>query len=402
MSERRPVVSFVCDDPEVERLLARLEQQVLEHGGRIHHDVRVHCEAGELSVQTASAAEPDKVLISLPERALLPTDGLALHLAGDRLELPSSAGMDAGRRAMFETMLALYNATGKMTLHRRFSPWLALASEKGTLHRIIAGRNTAPAVRKMAALFDAGKFNELATDSFLKTRVLGFRSGQGSTMEVVMPFIDFMNHHPAAGGFRTGANAVGTRMLAVTLDRPVEDSDECFVRYGFYDAYDIFLSYGYVEAGAPFVRSIPMTLELDGIGSIEVGSRIGVKFPQGKLPQYLAPIRRFMPMIARRGPNALEISHLLIPAGEPAFALRRALGTLVGGLRPNLDPIALNHQVALAEKTVLLRNIEFYETLLRNLADSSVRGSAAEAVAMARRMAEIQLEKLRGYRIGGA
>jgi len=40
-----------------------------------------------------------------------------------------------------------------------------------------------------------------------------------------------------------------------------EKRDECFASYGFHDAYDTWISYGFVDADVPFVQSLPITLD---------------------------------------------------------------------------------------------------------------------------------------------
>ena len=48
-----------------------------------------------------------------------------------------------------------------------------------------------------------------------------------------------------------------------------------------------------------------------------------------------------MPAVQPISETHLILSHLLIPAGPPVFALRRILHELLVGMRPNLDQAAL-------------------------------------------------------------
>jgi hypothetical protein len=394
------VARFTCDDHGIEKLLVRLARDVSALGGGIHPEVQISCEDGDLSIRADGALALKTPLISVPEPALLPVDEIGFVVRDDELGLASpQTHLSPARRRLLDTMLEIYRRTGKIGSHRATSPWLALAHEPTILERLVQGRATAPAIRNFHRDFLEGRYDELTTKSFIKTRTLGFRLGAQRPTPVLMPIIDFVNHHPGAPGFRTGTDSTGIRRVAIQQANPIAASAECYVRYGNYDALDTYLVYGFVEQSAPFVRSVPLNFQLDGIGTIEVHSAIGSNKAagSGKLPPHLQAVRQFMPAVQPVSETHLILSHLMIPAGPPEFALRRILQELLVGMRPNLDQVGLQNYVAKAESEIISRNIAFYEQLIRLDEPKSDTSTDRSAVSTVRQMAEIQLAKLQEY-----
>jgi hypothetical protein len=186
------------------------------------------------------------------------------------------------------------------------------------------------------------------------------------------------------------------RQIAVLKSTPVDGSRECFVSYGLYDAYDTYLIYSYVNEIAPFVRSVPLTIDLQGLGTITVLSIIGVT-ENGNVPVHLADLRRLMPVVRKLADRRLSVSHLIIPSSVMKLALRRILAELIRSLGPGLGNEAIRQHLATAEIAVLSANIEFYENLIRSLDGDGHAPSTAPTTAVVRRLAKLQMSKIHAY-----
>src|SRR5437773_2231854 len=74
---------------------------------------------------------------------------------------------------------------------------------------------------------------------------------------VLVPVTDFLNHH------WTGAPYSYDRYRAVVMRRSAPlpgKGDECFASYGLHDAYDTWISYGFVDEDVPFAQSLSTTV----------------------------------------------------------------------------------------------------------------------------------------------
>ncbi len=116
---------YSSDNKDILRCLQKLEEQVVSSGGWLHEKLEIKEEGGELSVLSPLEPEDRKsVLIDLPEQALIPYEAAWVGIRNDEFYLKEnidSALLTPPRRALFETMLELYNLTGKFEAHRKRS-----------------------------------------------------------------------------------------------------------------------------------------------------------------------------------------------------------------------------------------------------------------------------------------
>ena len=284
----------------------------------------------------------------------------------------------------------------------------------------------------MSFLEDAGKLadNKYIIDSFFKTRVLGFtdkaaaakkKGGkkQGAneadslTIErvpVLMPVIDFLNHHSAAPGYMTpGGNSDGKdnevrKSLTADLDGvmtvkscPVPGSDETYVCYGPYEALDTLFNYNFVETYAEFVRSVPLSVKMPGLGVLDVRSATGK--PQHKdLPEAIRDLQFYLPGIAAdHEKKTVTMGFAYIPQEQAPRSLRRVLGVALRQLDPDLQQEELMGYIQLAEKRIVDENLKYFSELQDYLARYKEKPAEKTVVANARMMAKTQVAKIRNY-----
>lgn len=375
----REMARYDCENSEVERSLRRLEKLVSEGGGWIHGDLTVQERKGELSIFSPPGAADRECLIALPEACLIPYGDELVEIrdGGFAVVEPVAQKLESLPRALFETMLELYNHAGKAQSHRVGSIWM-LEGDEGTalLDRLVAARLDAPGVADTRKFRDTASPDALCVRTFFKARTLLFKSKKkNGNFRVVMPLVDFVNHHPQGGSFQNSSARHEGQGIAVINVRPVPESPECFVCYGMFDAHDTLINYGYPECRAAFARSIPLKIDF-GAGVVEAGARMGA-LQKGKLPAAVGDLRFYMPLFLDKKPGRLHISHLLIPSGNAPRSLRRVLSFLVKTLDGGIDEKTVQAMAAEAEAYVVAENMKFYNSLREFVGD---RHPAAQAM----------------------
>ncbi len=387
------MANFLCENTEVEKCLKKLEAQVNAAGGWLHEQLVIREYAGELSLECALIADNQDRLIFIPEKILLPLSQVEIVLSGDELSIKKAAReLPPARREVFEIMLELLNLTGKIKSHKKFYPWVALANDPGTLSRLIAGRPDLKFISGFLADIKSGNLDALIMNSFFKTRYLRLADGA----KMLMPFIDCANHHMNAAGYQFAAKGPDGPNLSFNNSRSVAEAVESYVRYGIYDAYDLFINYGFAEASSSFVRSVPMTIRLGRHGEISTRALLGVEITRD-LPETLADLRFYLPEVISSNKNALALTHLMIPGPTARHALRRVMALFIKTLSPEIGDDERLELVKQAETQVLAENIKFYKDLRAYLKKRLAASDAKPALKAAIAMTDIQLAKLGEY-----
>lgn len=384
-------INIESDDAEIERLLRDLAQQVLDSGGFLHPELKIRTRQGEIMVES-NASRPGP-LVRLPGSCLLPIDEVKFDLDGDDIVVSSHAsGYGRDKRAMLDTLIAIYNYGKKIHHHRGEMPWLAFAETPELLDTLYQARADGPRPNKFYKLAKEGNLEQLALESFIDSRTLHYLFSNQPPQSVLMPFIDFFNHHVASPSFGSDGDA-----LLVNLSRPVTGSSECFVRYNMLDAMDTYLNYGFVDASAPFLRSVPVHIDLSDIGTIHILGRASQPGKQPP-PPALKDLRALLPSFAQHSDNELTASHLFIPGPNAPKSMHRILGTAIQRLTPRIVPEDLRANVDLAVQQVLSCNEDYYIKLSGQLASLGNKPVPAPALSQLKRLIKLQQQRLTAYR----
>src|SRR5262249_6924427 len=135
-------------------------------------------------------------LMKLPENTLVPVGSFDLALEGDDIAIRGAEpGVTAERRALLESMVELYNLTGKIAWYRRTSPVLFLGSQPD-LARLIARGRDEPMQRALERVMTGANTDSIVLRRFITTRWFRFqRDSDENSERVLMPILDLMNHH---------------------------------------------------------------------------------------------------------------------------------------------------------------------------------------------------------------
>jgi len=407
-------MKILSDNAAIEKNLHVLKNTILEYGGALDPDLVIRCEGSNLSVEKYGFANPDKPLIALPGELLLPTEKMGLSVKNDEIHIdPPAGGLTDVQRKMADTMIELYNLTGKVPAHKESCCWFLFKDAPDLLERLMTARTLNPMQKKMMAFCKSNATQEetdqLLCETYIKMRTIGHRQASGDQMVVspdIMPVVDFINHHGSGAffGFRNGFDAKepNREFLLINDNRPLAFSNECFAFYNQMDALDSFAMYGFADAYSPYVRSIPIELEIPRTGKIVVNAALSAMH-KGVLPKNAAGLRPYIPATLRNEGDTLEITNLLIPTNTMApHALRRVLRLLMTNrvaLKRTLSTNEIWQAVLAAEEKIINENIAFYQDLL-TLLDKEIKSAdthRASLVRAVRGVANLQLAKLYKY-----
>lgn len=401
-----------ADNREIEKALIGLDKAINENGGWLHPDLVMKChDDGNLSIEI-EGVKPGEKIIKLPADLLLPVKKLEITLKDGAFDftVPNKNALIPVQHELAELKFNLYNLTHKAKYHEETNFWLSIGVQPDILDYIVSARTLGDNYTKLRDSahkgFEGMDIEEYVCSDFIKSRVLGFKnktaSGEGKKSvgkgpHVIMPVIDFLNHHWRGSQFQNDqkSSQVG---LAISCRQPIEGSNECYASYRPMDALDSFINYGFMDEYAPFVRSVPMEIQVPDLGRIVIKSRINL-FNSKKLVKQAQDLRMFLP-IMQKSYDIITASHLLIPTEGSPMALRRVLGILIARLvGEDLDRKRAMEFIRNAERTIIEQNIEFYDGLLKKVQESREEGDDQAALDVAENLAALQKRKIEGYQL---
>lgn len=387
------------EGPVADRLSALAD--ILDgQGAWTHPALVIRCDGSELSLVSDTAFTDRRSLLRVPLSLMPVIDDFSWSVrteGGDVLlqAAPQEAVSDS-HRAVMSAMVDIYNATDKLSHWRDMSPWSALRAHPEILRQLYRGRAHTPKAQAYHRLVQDGAVDDLLVESFLGSR--GFNlsadhrglAGHGDVdtgATVLMPLIDYFNHRFAAEGFSVHATPSPASMRVFGVPDP--ESGEFFVRYNAYDPLDTYLFYGFVDTGAPWLSSIPLSLTV-GDRILAVEARGGTL--KGALPPALRDLRLFMPQVVRQDDLGITLTKLLIPGAGAPRALQRVLASFASAL--SVPQAQLQSEVARLEEAVLAQNDAYWA----DLAESARALDAAHPVHVLCRHARAHLDAYRQFR----
>jgi len=389
------MVTIDSDSIAVEKAITRLLASLAKYGARFNHRLAIICRDGELSIRTTDAIPPQQVLIGLPAECLLPVEDFRLSLSGNAIRISDhNPAVSPARCEIMERVIDLFNLTDKVSRHR-FSTLSSLRRIRPDVYGLLcSGRITVdeqPPVRPSQ--------NDPAIDDLLDTRTLVYRLDPESSRHtlVMMPVIDFCNHHPFAHPYSPAVDPAGRRMLTVRAFCPDPITRECFARYGIYDSYDCFLHYGFADQQTPFVISIPLEIAMPSLGTLTIHAR-PMHSSRTQLPGEIADLWFYFPAYEiDKASKSATVSHLMIPRENAPYALRRILGVILRQIEPALTEGPVAAIIESIEQQILSANADFYRNLESYLQDTPFPEHFGVLRRTTEAVVKLQLEKLSRY-----
>ncbi len=281
----------------VRAAIGRIVDLLVDNGGTLHPALVIVERAGAISIH--ADVDDGALLAEVPEELLVPVGDCRIEAVGDLLKVVDrGTSLSEVQSEMLEAHLDVYNLTSKTVWARTMLAPFALADHPSDI----------AVIRRLRPSFAAETVS--LADAFIRTRVLrAMRTPSDETDTskgaVLMPVIDFFNHHHRGMGFvrRDG-------LLSMRAARP-SGGTECFARYSRVDALGQVLHYGFVLDETRLASSAPLQVSVDGL-NVSVLSR-----------QVVAQSVLDPPAVQFDG-STLTLSHLTFDLEHP----RRLVGAL--------------------------------------------------------------------------
>ena len=243
------MVTVIADNPAVESCINEILALTREAGAEFAAGLVLRAEKGNMRAEAAAA--DGKLLVRMPESCLIPPADFLFGLDdGDNLLAEPEGGVTRLRARLMQLMLELFNLTGKIARHRHSLPWW-LAAEHPEILPLILNLRDNEVVRAYADAARAGPDNTFTIETFFLSRTLVLKKDDKTPpIRVLMPVVDFMNHHHKGSPYSTISDAKGFG-LAMLNRQPVAGSAECFARYGDHDTLTSWQHFGFVSEYAP-------------------------------------------------------------------------------------------------------------------------------------------------------
>lgn len=232
----------------LDSILTDIAELVTREGAWIDaHLITMECD-GHLEL-ASNAGQQGQPFIDLPTQVLVPIDALTWDEESVEVRLSEGAEtMTSVQHDLLVLHIALWNATSKLSTFRATHP-RAAALQNSDLHN---------AITRIRPSFTPGD----ATEDMLRTRTFSLRAGE-STSSVVMPILELANHHPWGAPYRVNDARLSANYCAI------DNSGLTYVHYGPHrDAIDLACLYGYATDFTTFFVSVPMTINLQGFGTL--------------------------------------------------------------------------------------------------------------------------------------
>jgi hypothetical protein len=388
-------VNFDTFNPELEKCLQGLKALVLAEGAFLHPRLTVRERAGSFDLRSGLEASVHDRLIKMPVTCLPPVEAFDLYVCGNDICIRSTApGTSFVHVRCMEAMLGLYNISGKLADTRQQSPLFVLAPYPEILGILLGVKDGAVKFEQKRRQLENGRLDELLLASFIGTRFFKLPEQSG---HVLMPFIDYINHHFLASGFKF-LDKEDAPALCVENAKPVSGSDEVFVSYfPMMDPVDSWLNYNFVDEASPIAKSVPLVIDIGSGRQLRVKAFSGSK----KLapPRQLQDLKALLPSVIEKSEHHLTVSHLIIPHDKAPLSLRRILRSLIQTLHPGLEKSALRRRVDNAEAQVIDANTRFYQNLGDAVERVPKERQEDAALSVVQKIVQLQTAKIAAYQL---
>ncbi|NQZ13912.1 MAG: hypothetical protein HRT94_03665 [Alphaproteobacteria bacterium] len=385
-------------DKKLEKELTALRDVLVENGAWFHKNLNIVSEDHGMSVVVDGPASPGDKMMKVPESLLVQKHGMNISLKNsDFIFEPDDSVLSPVQIEIADRMIEIYNMTNKVNLHKEECSWILYKDHPHLLDPLVQGRTQNDYLNKKYKYLHSNSTPEedetFTCESYLQTRVLGRQGKDGQKNQLIMPIIDYLNHDHRGSPFMF-KDQKDDAIMHINVKRPFLERQECFVIYGVYDALDTFLNYGFPDSHAPYVRSIPMDIDINGKGKLKVRAISGGRNKQ-ELPKQISDLSSLMPFPVKKPDGSLEISHLMIPIVNAPHALRRVLQVLIRSLvgKDETRKFVIE-SVYKAEEEILKANIEFYSNIIDTI---DTMDGPDHLKSMTKQVATLQRNKLYKY-----
>lgn len=372
LKKRLPMAIIQSDSLEMSKALKLLVLLCEKSGAQFHPDLTIQYQNFDLSIICKNPNVGRLMLLT--EENLLPVNSEHFTLENDHIILKPTAdtGWSGLQNDIAHIIFSIFNHSEKIKQIRRNSFWLTMQRKNELCNHILAAKQYDMSDKRFLDVSqNQSQQDQVVLKNFFNSRVLGLSKGGNESQRVIMPVIDYLNHHWGGASYNFPVKNAPI-LLRVNRAQPVPDSDECFAFYSPMDALDSYIKYGFSDLSAPVVRSAPLDIDIEDIGRIEIVGLIAKTVDYTAL-QALKNIPRQVPVIDEvvKG-SYIRVSHIFIPGSNTPYAMKRVLAGLIQRLSIKvLDESSLRKIIRHCEEQIIETNILYYKKL-ETLADSQI------------------------------
>lgn len=400
------MVEIVTEKADVREAINILLSGIEETGGGVHSKIQIVEDESGLGISTTEEMRGGRELIRISRGSVLPSDRYSITIKDDAFVVKPSEELPLSdvQKRMIEAKIELYNVTKKLEWHKKVSFFYGLRKFPDLIDAVCKVRTMTDVFKDRIDLvrsdMSAAQEEGYLVDTFLKTRHLGYSDHVRMTsVGIIMPVIDFINHHWSGAGFGSvGSARAGD--ISVNTAFPVEGSLETYAHYGTMDALDTLIRYDFPDVLSPVVRSVPFRYKLSSGQTLVVKSSVAtVRADNSKVA---ADLKVYMPDVTyKRKENEIVLSHLFIPVRGAPLALRRVLkNALLMWPDAKISEEQVLPLVQELEVYALDLNIAEYSALLAEAKKCRKDSGGNAVLEMLCSAVESQLEALDGYSYG--
>jgi len=387
------MLNIDCDNPILLKELAGLAADVESCGAFFDKTLILKAQNGNLEMTTSRPGPDQRALMMVPEAAYLPYGKIKFGVEGNNIVIadwgPEISGL---KKTMMEKMVRIYNLTHKIAFYKENNPRLVFKDDPEFLQKITSGRANTTMAEKTLAVLDADDLDQFAITNFLRTRNFALRGSD----KLLIPFIDFTNHHAMAKPFNRKKVAGHGRTMSLIASEVTPGSAQVFARYGLWDNYDTYLMFGFAQEPSAFVRSVPLEISYDDGKVLKINSRPGMSF-KAKLPDAISDIKHPFPFVNSFSDKAQEVAFMHIPGVQTPRALKRVLGALLNFQGETKTLEEKRKRIFEVETKILEGNLKFYDDMLVFLNARKDRYKDLPAFKEAVKMAKLQQKHILEY-----
>jgi len=394
------MTKIISDNPKVSKILHEICEIIEGQGGSIHPDITIKCQDNDISVISSThygMGRAKDFAFKIPHELMVVYDDFVFEMDENQKIHAHSHINDVTPQQLRLTnlMLDLYNATDKLQTHIKNCIWHTFKNNKEIISLLIKGRQGLD-LNLISKFIKDDDINNLSLLTFFKTRLLDCQLHDKDTQSesIIMPLVDAMNHHLKGAPYQNFYTPKGA-FLTIPLVQPVEGNNECFVQYGVFDNLDTYMHYGFMAGKIPFLRSIPLTVDLGEWGSIEIKALNSYVQAQD-VPDGFKDLTFYMPIInADHDKKHVVLSHIMIPTSAAPKSLRRIISLAIRLLHPKIDTDTINSLMLDVEAKLWKSNKKYYQSIQESVEKSGLSATKARIL---HDLSQEQISILNGYK----
>lgn len=365
------VLNIKSDHSDIKLLIAELIKEIDANGAEFNECIEISAIDGELSIITTSSKNLPKNIINLPLvcMPLLSDFDIAVQQNLNVSAVLKANAKNPSSNQVMQIMVQLYNATNKLAGWNGTYPLLTLVDSKALIRAVCSFRPQGQKLSSFLSLYENGRHHELLLQSFIGSREFTYKKDALANAGIItsndsekglLAIVDFLNHKMGDSNYQINRDTGCMEIYGSNVD----ESGEVFVQYGFIDAVQTYLTYGFVDVCSPIYFSGKMQFKLkSGLTFVILGMSGGLQRTV-PLPPKQQHLNNYLPPGIKRQGEHIVVNELVIPSGGKVSYLSESLAVILQ--QCDEDNIYRNKKVLAAEiqhieQQVLNANIQFWQ-----------------------------------------